>query len=179
MHFCFIAKIHGSYKAISGGQIAEAFLDLTGSPTLEYYFDSPNFDPKGFWAKLLDYRRQRLPMGCGTTTTQEGIIGSHAYSILDVREVTNVSIDFFRDKLVQGTLGGVSGFTEYDGIVRLLRIRNPHGKGEWKGEFSDLSSTWERLLSNRTNQTSEENPLTRTMENDGTFWIDYDCFLMG
>lgn len=179
MHYT--AKIHGSYKAISGGQIAEAFLDLTGSPTLEYYFDRPNFDPKRFWTKLVDYRRQQLPMGCGTTTTQEGIVGMHAYSILDVREVTNVSIDFFREKLVQGTLGGVSGFTEYDGIVRLLRIRNPHGKGEWKGDFSDNSSTWERLLSHQTDQSrrSDESPLTRTMENDGTFWIDYDSFLMG
>ena len=61
-------------------------------------------------------------MGCGTTTSQVGIVGMHAYSILDVRQVTNVSIDFFREKLAQGTLGGVSGFTEYDGIVRLLRI---------------------------------------------------------
>ena len=119
-------------------------------------------------------------MGCGTTTSQVGIVGMHAYSILDVRQVTNVSIDFFREKLAQGTLGGVSGFTEYDGIVRLLRIRNPHGKGEWKGDFSDQSSTWERLLSHRYGQIkSDEGPLTRTMENDGTFWIDYDSFLMG
>jgi hypothetical protein len=26
------AKAHGSYKAISGGEIKEAFLDLTGAP---------------------------------------------------------------------------------------------------------------------------------------------------
>lgn len=67
-------------------------------------------------------------MGCGTSTSQVGIVGGHAYSILDVREVTNVGVEFFTDKLLQGTLGGVSGFTEYDGTVRLLRIRNPHGQ---------------------------------------------------
>ena len=73
----------------------------------------------------------------------------HAYSILDVREVKNVGLDFFTDKLMQGTLGGVSGFTELDGTVRLLRIRNPHGKGEWKGDFSDKSPIWQRLLANK------------------------------
>ena len=28
------AKAHGSYQAISGGQISEALLDLTGAPTM-------------------------------------------------------------------------------------------------------------------------------------------------
>jgi len=73
------------------------------------------------------FRSKKLPMGCGTSSSQAGIVGMHAYSILDVREVRNVGIDFFRDKLAQRTLGNVSGFTEFDGTVRLLRIRNPHG----------------------------------------------------
>jgi len=81
----------------------------------------------------MQFRAKKLPMGCGTSQTQEGIVGMHAYSILDVREVKNVGLDFFNDKIAQGTLGNVSGFTELDGTVRLLRIRNPHGKGEWKG----------------------------------------------
>jgi len=186
------AKIHGSYHAISGGHIAEAFLDLTGAPTLVYNFDNAaTFNPKRFWSKLLSYRHQRLPMGCGTSTSQVGIVGGHAYSILDVREVTNVGVEFFTDKLLQGTLGGVSGFTEYDGTVRLLRIRNPHGQGEWKGQFSDGSSSWEKLLEHHHQTTvvahdgkstttgGAEISLERTMENDGTFWIDYDSFLMG
>jgi len=186
------AKIHGCYNAISGGQIAEAFLDLTGAPTLVYYFDNPTFQPTTFWSKLISYRQQRLPMGCGTSTSQVGLVGMHAYSILDIREIKNVSIDYFKDKIWNGTLGGVSGFTEYDGIVRLLHIRNPHGQGEWKGEFSDLSSSWEKLINSSMNSmtttttTEDSNSeiwddilLKRTMENDGTFWIDYDSFLMG
>lgn len=52
----------------------------------------------------------------------------HAYSILDVREIPNVGVEFFKDHLLRGTLGNVSGFTEYDGKVRLLQIRNPHGR---------------------------------------------------
>ncbi|KAL3790343.1 hypothetical protein HJC23_002729 [Cyclotella cryptica] len=182
------AKMHGSYRAISGGHVAEAFLDLTGAPTAVYNFDHHDFNPKAFWKELMTFRRKRLPMGCGTTSSQEGIVGMHAYSILDVREVKNVSAEFFYDKIVSGTLGNVSGFTDLDGTVRLLRIRNPHGQGEWKGEFSDKSDAWQKLLAHKNNMgtdtfvdlTEPMSPeLERTMVNDGTFWIGYDDFLMG
>lgn len=183
----------GSYRAISGGHVEEAFLDLTGAPTSVYNFDHHDFNPRCFWRELVENRRKRLPMGCGTSSSQGGIVGMHAYSILDVKEVRNVGVDFFRDKLAAGTLGNVSGFTELDGTVRLLRIRNPHGQGEWTGEFSDKSPVWERLMANKQVQWEEsggvvdltamaapQSPeLTRTFVNDGTFWIDYDSFLMG
>jgi len=186
------AKIHGSYRAISGGHVEEAFLDLTGAPTSVYNFDHHDFNPRHFWGELMEFRSKRLPMGCGTSTSQGGIVGMHAYSILDVREIRNVGLDFFRDKLAQGTLGNVSGFTDLDGTVRLLRIRNPHGQGEWKGEFSDKSPVWERLMANKnvnwkeskgmvdlTVMAPQSPELKRTMVNDGTFWIDYESFLMG
>lgn len=167
------AKSHGCYQGISGGHIAEAFLDLTGAPTAVHALHTdPNFDAKSFWYRLLQYRKQRLPMGCGTSSSAVGIIGMHAYSILDVQEVKNVDFRFFQETGVAH--GNVSGFTEYDGTVRLLRIRNPHGQGEWKGDFSDRSETWEKLLKHSGNS----NLLERTMRNDGQFWIDYDNFLM-
>jgi len=181
------AKCHGSYQAISGGHVAEAFLDLTGAPTLQCsLLQSPGFDPRRFWHQLLKWRRQQLPMGCGTDchNSEAGIVGMHAYSILDVREISNVDQSFFCH---HPTIGNVSGFTNHDdGKVRLLRIRNPHGQGEWKGDFSDQSDdVWERLLqsttaSNNSNGNDIDTQfLHRTMKNDGTFWIDYDHFLMG
>jgi len=175
------SKVHGCYSAISGGEVAEAFLDLTGAPTLVYRFDSHDFRPRCFWHQLMKYRTRRLPMGCGTNSSQVGILGMHAYSILDVREIRDVGIEFFKDKLANGTFGNVSGFTEFDGTVRLLRIRNPHGCGEWKGDFSDGSNVWESLLRNTSPFVSGATnvSLQRTMVNDGTFWIDYESFLMG
>lgn len=120
-------------------------------------------------------------MGCGTSTSQVGIIGGHAYSVLDVKEIKNVRFDFFKDKIFSGVMGNVSGFTEFDGTVRLLRIRNPHGKSEWKGEFSDNSPIWEKLLQNKgtcssswsssSSKLDSPEPI-RTMKDDGTFWID-------
>jgi Calpain family cysteine protease len=125
------SKVHGSMHAISGGQIEEAFLDLTGAPTLSFSLHGdPSFDPKACWYKLLSFKHQKLPMGCATDNSAGGIIGMHAYSLLDVLEVKNVAIEFFREKLLDCTLGNVSGFTELDGTVRLLQIRNPHGRGK-------------------------------------------------
>lgn len=157
---------------------------------LVYNFDHHNFNPRKFWSDLMSFRKKKLPMGCGTSNSAAGIIGMHAYSILDVREVKNIGMNFFRDKLIQGTLGNVSGFTELDGTLRLLRIRNPHGKGEWKGDFSDKSPIWQSLLANKSDGGADSNgvfdltapqspELKRTMKDDGVFWIDYDSFLMG
>mmetsp|Transcript_27020 Transcript_27020/g.53989 ORF Transcript_27020/g.53989 Transcript_27020/m.53989 type:complete len:460 (+) Transcript_27020:1810-3189(+) len=132
----------------------------------------------------MHYRQKRLPMGCGTTTSQAGLVGMHAYSILDVQEIRDVGIDFFRDEAIEG-MGNVSGFSKFDGTVRLLRIRNPHGRGEWKGNFSDRSGVWDKLLfskylnSSSTTTTTSTVSLQRSFKNDGTFWIDFDNFLMG
>ena len=55
-----------------------------------------------------------------------GLCGNHAYSILDVREVKHAQLPH--------------------GRVQLVRIRNPHGVGEWNGEWSDKSAEWSRLV---------------------------------
>ena len=52
-----------------------------------------------------------------------GLCGSHAYSITDARVVRTAS-----------------------GAERLLRIRNPHGVGEWNGDWSDKSAKWAQLV---------------------------------
>jgi hypothetical protein len=54
----------------------------------------------------------------------------------------------------------------------------PSSSGEWKGEFSDRSGVWEKLLKHK-QYDSQVSDLERTMRDDGTFWIDYDSFLMG
>ena len=107
--------------------MAEALLDLTGAPTEVFDFSEGGFDPEDMWARLCAYKALGLPMGCGTNSAvgreelkQVGLVGGHAYSLLDVREARARS--------------GES--------VRLVRIRNPHGVGEWNGEWSDASEQW-------------------------------------
>ena len=111
------------------------------------------FESEAMWARLKAYAALGLPMGCGTnnaegsnlkevglaltlaptptphpnpnpTPNQVGLVGGHAYSILDVREAA--------------TRGGEA--------VRLLRIRNPHACGEWTGDWSDQSDMWAQLV---------------------------------
>ena len=63
---------------IHRGHVEEAFLDLTGAPTVVYNSDHHNFNARQFWGELIRFRKKRLPMGCGTSTSQGGIVGGHA-----------------------------------------------------------------------------------------------------
>ena len=54
---------------------------------------------------------------------QNGLYGGHAYSLLKIEMVK----------------------TNDGKIVQLLQIRNPHGQGEWSGDWSDQSNEWNRI----------------------------------
>ncbi|CAM9925149.1 unnamed protein product [Sphacelaria rigidula] len=58
------AKQHGSFEAISGGHVCEAFEALTGAPTETVELDDN--DSEGNWAKLLSFSQAEFPMGCAT-----------------------------------------------------------------------------------------------------------------
>ena len=112
-------------------------------------------------------------------TIEVGLVGYHAFSILDIREFhispyTDIIPDHSRSEI-----GNVSGFGD-DGILRLLKIRNPDGKGEWNGDLSDQSHQWQSLL--RSTSPSNSSFLKQSelcsMENDGMFWMNYDHFVM-
>ena len=76
------------------------------------------------------------------------MVGGHAYSIL---HAVDVGADAER--------------------VRLLLLRNPWGKSEWKGDWSDSSSCWRKrpdvaaAVGNK-----------RSNEDDGRFWIQLPDF---
>lgn len=81
--------------------------------------------------------------GQGEQDMGKGIVSGHAYSLISVYEA--------------------------DGQVpRLVKIRNPWGKGEWKGDYSDNSSLWTNELTNK---------LKHTKEDDGTFFMPFDDYL--
>ena len=72
---------------------------------------------------------------------RENIVRMHAYSIMEAREIKG---------------------------LRLLKVRNPWGTGEWKGAWSDGSEQWTpewmQLLNHR-------------FGDDGVFWISYEDLL--
>ncbi|OAP56333.1 hypothetical protein AYL99_09512 [Fonsecaea erecta] len=146
------AKAHGDFASIDGGFTGEAIEDLTGGVTTEIY-STDILDREAFWHDELMQVGKKFLFGCATgfyanwlDTTRaprerEGISEGHAYSIMDAREIKG---------------------------ERLLKLRNPWGKKEWTGRWSDGSSEWTpewmQLLDHK-------------FGNDGIFWISYEDLL--
>ncbi|VUC25304.1 unnamed protein product [Clonostachys rosea] len=139
------AKAHGDFASIEGGFGGEGIEDLTGGVTSEL-FTSDILDKERFWGELLRVNDEFL-FGCSTgvwglnRSDNKGIVELHAYSIQKAVEI--------------------------DG-QRLLRLKNPWGKGEWKGAWSDGSKEW----------TSEWlQKLDHRFGEDGDFWMTYNDLL--
>jgi hypothetical protein len=112
------AKAHGDYSAIDGGFVGEGIEDLTGGVTSEV-FATDILDKDKFWREELLNVNKTFLFGCGQMGgiygERKGIQEKHAYSIMEAREI--------------------------DG-QRLLKLRNPWGRSEWTGRWSDGSEEW-------------------------------------
>ncbi|EGX92311.1 calpain-like protein [Cordyceps militaris CM01] len=135
------AKAHGDYAALEGGLSGEGIEDLTGGVASEF-FATDILDKDEFWKQLLLANKEFL-FGCSTGIfgsgfgSQKGIIEGHAYSVQRV--------------------------VEMDG-KRLVMLRNPWGKGEWKGAWADGSKEWTPEWMKK---------LGHKFGEDGEFWICY------
>uniref|UniRef100_A0A8C3TBA7 Calpain 12 n=1 Tax=Chelydra serpentina TaxID=8475 RepID=A0A8C3TBA7_CHESE len=115
------AKLNGSYEAMNGGYMNEAFVDFTGGVGESYQLKMPN--PELFKAIRAALTKRSL-MGAHIKVsdmeghTPEGLVMGHAYS---------VTLDHGGKKL------------------KLLRLRNPWGQVEWNGRWSDHSPLWAGL----------------------------------
>ncbi|KAK3900412.1 putative calpain-1 catalytic subunit [Staphylotrichum tortipilum] len=139
------AKAHGDYAAIEGGFTGEGIEDLTGGVTTELV-TSDILDKDHFWEELMRVNQDFL-FGCSTGLwglgygQRKGIQEGHAYSVMRA--------------------------VEMDG-QRLLLLKNPWGKGEWTGPWSDGSKEW----------TSEWlTKLGHRFGDDGAFWMSYKDLL--
>merc|ERR1712232_702739 len=55
-------------------------------------------------------------------------------------------------------------------VLRLVKLRNPHGRNEWKGRWSDKSDVWDQYPDLKDQVGLEAD------EDDGTFWMSFhDC----
>ena len=184
------AKAHGSYEAIVGGWIREALLDLTGQPCECVDFWAPGFDSELCWAKLLSFKELDFPMGAATSQSGEGIVGGHAYSVLEVVEVNaamlghQTSLARFTSAATSSSSSSssssslsssstsssaaVTGLVAEGGVLRLLRVRNPWSRKEWTGALSAGSELWTPKL---------RQLLNRGADMGGTFWMSYNDML--
>lgn len=125
------AKVYGNYQRIEGGTCDEALHPLTGCPT-KNFIHSDVKDKDKLWSILLLSDQSNFPMCTAVSSQMEdevgagdvktaGLVDGHAYSLIGAKEI--------KDK---------AGKT-----VRLCLVRNPWGKKEWSGDWSDGSALWD------------------------------------
>ncbi|CAK7200878.1 hypothetical protein SEUCBS139899_003577 [Sporothrix eucalyptigena] len=140
------AKAHGDYAAIEGGFTGEGIEDLTGGVTSELY-TTDILDKEYFWKEELMKVNDTFLFGCSTGVwgkgrgDRGGIVEQHAYSVMRAIEM--------------------------DG-VRLVLLKNPWGRHEWRGAWSDGSKEWTADWIQK---------LNHRFGDDGSFWISYEDLL--
>ena len=117
------AKVHGTYARMEGGLPCFAASHLVGVPSESIRHDQIE-DPEDFFnmlklADIRDFTMMAASHGQGEVTSDEGVVSGHAYSLISIHEFKHRGQD-----------------------VRLLKLRNPWGTGEWKGAWSDDAPEW-------------------------------------
>ena len=170
------AKLHGCYKALIGGYSHFALSDMTGycpklvtlKPGFPGYSDALNADE--VWQLLERYKSWGCLMGTSIQSNPKddrkveseagmGLHMGHAYSFLGTGTI--------EDKNAPG------------GQVKLVRLRNPWGRGEWEGEYGDRTDEREREDIQREIEkyfkSGHEDIAVNFM--DGAFFMPFDAWL--
>ncbi|CAG5133760.1 unnamed protein product [Candidula unifasciata] len=142
------AKMHGSYDAIYGGQPGEAYYMLTGGICERIELDVYDDDQKEL--VLFNRTKNALASGCHLSCIvpdecdkYKGLVGGHAYSLTGVFEHPKTN-------------------------TRLIKIRNPWGAGEWKGDWSDGSPQWSAISNSSASLPKKD---------DGEFYVSLSDFM--
>ncbi|KAF3818195.1 hypothetical protein GH733_012503, partial [Mirounga leonina] len=144
------AKLHSSYEVMRGGHMNEAFVDFTGGVGEVLYLRQ---DLPGLFSAVRHALAKESLVGAtalsdrGEHRTEDGLVKGHAYSVTGTYKVT-------------------LGFTK----VRLLRLRNPWGRVEWTGAWSDSCPRWDALP-------KEWRDALLVKKEDGEFWMELKDFL--
>ncbi|XP_006739475.1 calpain-12 [Leptonychotes weddellii] len=144
------AKLHSSYEVMRGGHMNEAFVDFTGGVGEVLYLRQ---DLPGLFSAVRHALAKESLVGAtalsdrGEYRTEDGLVKGHAYSVTGTYKVT-------------------LGFTK----VRLLRLRNPWGRVEWTGAWSDSCPRWDALP-------KEWRDALLVKKEDGEFWMELKDFL--
>ena len=161
------AKVHGGYLNIAAGLTREALRDLTGASAKTFFTADGK---ERIWDIIHEAHNKEYVLTAGSDDLNYGsdafidkigIAGSHAYSLLGAYEIVRKN----------GRLT-VLPFNQRRNVdkhnkERVVKLRNPWGKGEWKGEWSDNSSRW-------TSELKRELGVER--KEDGIFFMDFANF---
>ncbi|XP_074552961.1 calpain-1 catalytic subunit-like [Halichoeres trimaculatus] len=145
------AKVCGSYADMNAGTPVEALVDFTGGVHICVDLSNP---PADLWELMCRAGQSKALMGCGTpqgetsanTVLPNGLVQGHAYAVTGVKLVVSQGRD-----------------------ERLVRLFNPWGKGEWRGDWSDKSPMWGTVA-------PQDRELCLSVAEDGEFWMTLGDF---
>ena len=144
------AKLEGSYAHLNGGLPSSSLVDFTGGFPERYCSSDARrvlagIDKCKLWRALLGaFQQESGALVCSSTPAwvgQQGIIAGHAYTMTGARELQQLG--------------------------RLVRLRNPWGRGEWTGTFS------KQWILNSNLSSAMRNLLTTV---SGEFWMPFGDF---
>ncbi|NXF22206.1 CAN5 protein, partial [Rhodinocichla rosea] len=160
------AKLAGSYQALDGGCAAEALVDFTGAVAESINLEEGKYgevisEQMKLFEDLMKVHKRGGFISCSISSpgrpseaeTGMGLIVGHAYSVTAIRKLRlgeSLVLSFKAEKLF------------------MIRLRNPWGKKEWHGAWSDSSKEWKKVSD------SERKNLGLTVENDGEFWMTFE-----
>ncbi|XP_062410834.1 calpain-1 catalytic subunit-like [Sardina pilchardus] len=145
------AKVCGTYADMNFGNVSEALTDFTGGIHMTYKLAEA---PPDLWDIMYRAAQSKSLMGCGTpagatwtnTVLPNGLVEGHAYTITGIIKVMSNNRP-----------------------VRLIRLFNPWGQVEWKGDWSDESSKWQTV-------SPDERKTCLSIRDDGEFWMSMEDF---
>ncbi|KAF9038120.1 hypothetical protein BJ165DRAFT_1353090 [Panaeolus papilionaceus] len=148
------AKLHGNYSSLISGHVCEAIEDLTGGVSTVLQ-SKDILDTDRFWEEELSRANQDRLFGCSfnlldskrsgvTGAKVQGLTGNHAYSVLRAVECNG---------------------------KRFVVVRNPWGKSEWTGRWSDGSKEWTPDWLQRLGEIGHQ------FGDDGQFLMEYSDWL--
>ena len=115
------------------------------------------YDTASLWELLCEYHDNEALLAAslndrrssGESKRPDGLVTGHAYSLIRVVETA-------------------AGF-------RLVQLRNPWGRFEWTGAWSDASPLWDEHPA-VTLELRPERQVAEGKTEDGTFWMDFESF---
>ncbi|PWA23220.1 hypothetical protein CCH79_00001956, partial [Gambusia affinis] len=157
------SALFGCYESLAGGNTGDAVVDFSGAVAesidlqKEKYYADQNKQDKFFEDLLKVWNRGGIISASISvrdylflqSRTENGLVRGHAYSVTDVKRV----------RLGHGLWAYFKNET-----IPLIRLRNPWGKTEWTGAWSDSSEEWSKVGD------TERGNLGITVADDGEFW---------
>ncbi|CAI8004166.1 Calpain-5, partial [Geodia barretti] len=150
-----------------GGQTGDALVDFTGGVNEainigEGGYENDEDKKTELFEKMVEAQKHKAMISCSIALSEGdapekqldcGLIKGHAYAITDIRKMSLSS-------------GLMSILGRRSGNLMMLKLRNPWGKKEWNGAWSDQSEEWKKVPA------KEREKMNIKIDDDGDFWME-------